>query len=134
VIHERRHVVARHCPGLTRSDAGGSLYAALTRRCRLTITGADDVIRAVNVSKSQAVLLRVPVGAACLLVIGTGFLNGGQPLWHEETLYRADAYEFRNQLGGMETPRPALGRIRGTQPGQAVTTPSIRRPRRGSAR
>ena len=112
VIYERRHVVARHCPGMTKTDAKGSLYAFWTKKCKLTISGADESIRAVNATKAQATQLDIPANTACLLVIATGFLEGGVPLWHEETLYRSDVYEFRNQLGGVSGPKPALGRMR----------------------
>ena len=112
VIYERRHVVARFCPAMTRTDAKGSLYGFWTSKCRLTISGADESIRAVNASPAQAAALRIPPNTACLMVIAIGFLEGGAPLWHEETLYRSDAYEFRNQLGGVSGPKPAQGRMR----------------------
>jgi GntR family transcriptional regulator len=112
VIYERRHIVARHCPGMTKTDAKGSLYAFWTTKCKLIISGADEAIRAVNATKSQAAQLAIPTNTACLLVIATGFIEGGLPLWHEETLYRSDVYEFRNQLGGVHAPKPALGHIR----------------------
>lgn len=112
VIYERRHVVARHCPGMTKTDAKGSLYAYWTKKCKLTLSGAEESIRAVNATKAQAALLDIPANTACLLVIATGFLEGCTPLWHEETLYRSDVYEFSNQLGGVTGPKPALGRIR----------------------
>lgn len=112
VIYERRHVVARLCPRMTKTAAKGSLYAFWTKTCRLAISGAEESIRAVNATKSQASALGVPANTACLLVIATGFIDGGVPLWHEETLYRSDVYEFRNQLGGIAGPKPALGRIR----------------------
>jgi GntR family transcriptional regulator len=114
VIYERRHVAARHLPAMTRTDAKGSLYAFWTTKCKLAISGAAESIRAINATKSQAILLGVSTRSACLLVIGTGFLEGGFPLWHEETLYRSDVYEFRNQLGGLSNPKPAQGRIRST--------------------
>lgn len=112
VIYERRHVAARHCPAMTKTDAKGSLYAFWTSKCKLNISGADESIRAVNATKSQAMQLGVTANAACLLVIATGFLDGGVPLWYEETLYRSDVYEFRNQLGGVSSARPAVGRMR----------------------
>lgn len=112
VIYERRHVSARFCTGMTKADAKGSLYDFWTTRCGLTISGADESIRAVNTSATQAAALGIKPNAACLLVIATGFLEGGIPLWYEETLYRSDAYEFRNQLGGVSGPKPAQGRMR----------------------
>ena len=112
VIFERRHVVVRHCPGMTKTDAKGSLYAFWTSLCKLGISGAAESIRAVNATKAQAAHLKVPARTACLLVIATGFLRDGVPLWHEETLYRSDVYEFRNQLGGVSGPKPAVGQMR----------------------
>ena len=112
VIYERRHIVARFCSGMTKADAKGSLYGFWTTKCRLTISGADESIRAVNASPAQALVLGIKPNTACLLVIATGFMEGGIPLWHEETLYRSDAYEFRNQLGGVSGPKPAQGRMR----------------------
>jgi GntR family transcriptional regulator len=111
VIYERRHVLARHCPGMTKTDAKGSLYACWKEKFRLTISSAEEIIRAVNATKAQAARLQIAPGSACFLIVATGFLEGGAPLWHEETLYRADIYEFRNRIGGGAA--PALGRIRG---------------------
>ena len=112
VIYERRHVVARFCPSMTKTDTKGSLYGFWTTQCKLTISGASESIRAVNAKKVQAVHLKVPTNTACLQVIATGLLASGVPLWYEETLYRSDVYEFRNQLGGVSSPKPAQGRMR----------------------
>lgn len=111
VIFERRYVVARHCPGLTKTAAMSSLYAFWTSQCKLVISGASESIRAVNATKAQAAHLQVPANTACLQVIATGLLEGGVPLWYEATLYRNDVYEFRNQLGGVNAPKAAQGRI-----------------------
>jgi len=115
VIYERRYVAAQHCSAMNKTDAKGSLYAFWTTRCKLILSGADECIRAVNATKSQAVHLGVATHSACLLVVATGFLEGGVPLWHEETLYRSDVYEFRNQLGGVARPKPAQGWIRSSE-------------------
>lgn len=112
VIYERRHIVASLCPRLTKTDAKGSLYAFWTQKCGLSIAGASEVIRAVNADKTQSAHLGLREGAACLQVTATGHLADGRALWHEETLYRSDVYEFRNQLGGLTTPKPAVGAMR----------------------
>lgn len=112
VIHERRHVRERPGGPMTRADAAGSLYAFWTDKLGLTISGAEESIRAVNANKAKAAILGIPVNTACLLVIATGFIEGRIPLWYEETLYRSDVYEFRNHLGGLSTPRPAMGLLR----------------------
>jgi GntR family transcriptional regulator len=111
VIVERRHVVAGFCPGLKASALRGSLYEIWTDQYKLDIAGADQSIRAVRVSGRDARLLKVRPGAAGLLVTSTGYLSGGVPLWWERTLYRGDAYEFRNRLGPLLTAHPAAGAL-----------------------
>lgn len=113
VILERRFVVASLCPGLRKQDVAGSLYALWTRRFRLEIAGADQTIRALSLRGREAQLLRVPSGAAGLVVHSTGWLRDQRPLWWERTLYRGDAYAFRNRLGPIQTSRPASGAFLG---------------------
>lgn len=112
VIYERRHVVASLCPEMTRTDAKHSLYACWTDKCGLAVTGADETIRAVNASKTEAALLQVPANTACFKITATGHVNGDTPLWHEETLYRADVYEFRNRISGLSGNHAAIGEIK----------------------
>jgi GntR family transcriptional regulator len=73
VILERRFVAAECCPNLAHDDLTGSLYAAWTERHGLKLTGADEVIRAVNLHARGAELLGVPVGSAALVVEATGY-------------------------------------------------------------
>lgn len=111
VILERRHVLTRHCPGLIAHDVSGSLYALWTKRYRLDIGGAEQSIQAVNLSAADAKHLGVPPRTAALRVTATGFLASKEPLWHEQTTYRSDAYEFHTYLGGLSASRPAVGRF-----------------------
>lgn len=111
VIYERRYVVKRYCPKLTRGRAEGSLYRLWTDLYGLSIAGADESIRAVIIPDDIAQLMDVNVGNAGFLVRAIGYLDGERPLWSEETLYRGDAYEFHNRLGGIESPRPAMGQL-----------------------
>ncbi len=111
VILERRHVSAALCPDLNADDAAGSIYDAWTRRLGLTIEGADQSVRAINIAGSDATALKVRDGAAGLLVTSLGYLEGHRPLWFELTLYRGDAYEFHNRLGGVQPPGKPLGRF-----------------------
>ncbi len=112
VILERRWVAASLCPGLERADLAGSLYALWTGRYRLSLGGADQSIRAVALAREEARLLGDRPRAAALLVVSTGRLADGRALWFERTLYRGDAYEFQNRLGGLRAARPALGALR----------------------
>jgi GntR family transcriptional regulator len=111
VILERRHVVAAACPELTTEDATGSIYEAWTRRYGLTVEGAGQSVRAINIASADAHTLKVRDGAAGLLVTSVGYLEGHRPLWYEQTLYRGDAYEFHNRLGGIQPPGQPLGRF-----------------------
>lgn len=109
VILERRYFSMRHAKELTRESLSGSLYAYWSEVCGHTITGADQVIRAENLSGQDAESLRAPAGSAVLLVIATGYVDNDQPLWFERTLYRSDAYEFHTSLGAWRTSRPTIG-------------------------
>lgn len=111
MILEKRYVVARYCQGLTRKDLGGSLYRTWQQKFGLQLSGAHQAIRAVSIHGSEAELLKVPQGAAGLLILSVGFLEDGAPLWYEQTLYRGDMYEFRNQLAGVQPPEYAVGRF-----------------------
>jgi GntR family transcriptional regulator len=111
VTLEHRHVVARYCPGLSKAELEGSLYAAWTDLYKLEITGADQTIRAVCLTGVDAQRLGVRSGAPALRVMSVGYLSGGIPLWWERTLYRGDAYEFHNRLGPIQTARPAAGTL-----------------------
>ena len=51
----------------------------------------------------------VPEGESCLLILPTGFIQNEAPLWTEKTLYRGDAYEFRNRIGPVEDETPSSG-------------------------
>jgi GntR family transcriptional regulator len=111
VILERRYIVAEYCPGLTKADLSGSLYAIWTERYRLAIEGADERIRGVNLRGAEARALGVRNGAAGLLVSSVGYLGGQKPLWYERTLYRGDSYEFHNLLGGIDKAARSQGRF-----------------------
>ena len=111
VILERRHIVARFCPMMRETDVRGSLYAMWTDKFHLAIDGAEQAISAVNVGRGEGRLLGVRAGSAGLLVTATGFVAGETPLWHERTLYRADAYAFHTRLSAEHFSRPAVGRF-----------------------
>jgi len=123
VIYERRHIVAEYCPDLTEADLGGSLYTVWTGRYGLTIEEADERVQAVNLRGAEAQALQVRNGAAGLRVSSVGYISGHRPLWFESTLYRGDAYEFRNRLGGIQSASHARGMFLypgGSAPGATV--------------
>ncbi len=113
-------MVAKYCPGLTETDAAGSIYAVWLQRYQLPIEFADESIRAVNIRGSDARALQVRDGEAGMLVTSVGYLTVRRPLWYERTLYRGAAYEFQNRLTGIA--------IRGDLPGQASSWTPAKRP------
>lgn len=112
VILEHRYVVHQHCPRLTKSQAQGSLYRAWTQTHKLAIAGADEIIRAVLLTASEARQLKVAARSPALEVISVGFLENNAPLWWERTLYRGDRYEFHSRLGQIQSATPARGMLR----------------------
>lgn len=111
VIYERRYVIAKHCPSISKAQIKGSLYKLWTEERGLKISGAEEVIRAVNLKSDEASILQLPQRTACLQVESTGYIGQNQPLWWEDTLYRSDTYEFKNRLGGVHSTKPAVGRL-----------------------
>jgi GntR family transcriptional regulator len=112
VILEHRYVVQRHCPKLTKSQAEGSLYRAWTETHGLKIAGANEVIRAVLLSSSEAKHLQTCAKSPALEVVSVGYLVDDAPLWWERTLYRGDQYEFHSRLGPIQSATPARGKLR----------------------
>lgn len=114
VILEHRYVIRRRCPRLTKSQAEGSLYRAWTKTHGLNITGADEIIRAVPLTASEAQYLKIAAGSPALEVTAVGRLDDNSPLWWERTLYRGDQYEFHCRLGPIQSATPARGKLRET--------------------
>lgn len=112
VIFEHRYIVHKHCPKLTKSQAESSLYRAWTETHGLKIGGANDIIRAVLLTATEAQHLQTTSRSPALEVVSVGFLENDLPLWWERTLYRGDQYEFHSRLGGIQSATPARGRLR----------------------
>ncbi len=112
VILEHRYLVHSFCPKLTRTQAAGSLYQALTGPHGIEIAGADEVIRAVLLSRGEASLLEVSSRSPAFEVTAVGYTRDARPLWWERTLYRGDQYEFHSRLGPVRSATPARGQLR----------------------
>ncbi len=112
VILEHRYVVHRYCPRLTKSQVEGSLYRAWTDTHSIPIAGADETIRAVLLTETEAKHLRAPLRSPALEVSAVGFIENNSPLWWERTLYRGDHYEFQSHLGPIRSATPAKGVLR----------------------
>ncbi|NOZ21663.1 MAG: GntR family transcriptional regulator [Planctomycetes bacterium] len=98
MILERRYVAARFCPNVTKAELEGSLYHLWAERYKLEVFAAEQTIRAIAVPGADAKLLDVAAGSPGMLVSCVGLLRGEVALWHENTLYRADWYEFHSRF------------------------------------
>ncbi len=94
MILERRYIVSRFCPGLTREALAGSLFAEL-QTYGLRVVGSDEAIQAVIIKGDDARLLKLSDEGAGFLVTTIGYLDGDVPLWWERTLHRPDGFELR---------------------------------------
>jgi len=112
VIFEHRFVVKEYCTKLTKRQAEGSLYQTWTGPHNLNIAGAEEVIRAVTLSKKEADYLEVKRASPAFEVIAVGFLEDDSPLWWERTLYHGEHYEFHSRLGPIQSATPARGKLR----------------------
>jgi len=112
VILEHRYIVHKYCPKLTKSQAEGSLYRTWTETHGLKIGGANELIRAVLLTATEAQHLQTTSRSPALEVVSVGFLEKDLTLWWERTLYRGDQYEFHSRLGGIQSATPARGRLR----------------------
>lgn len=122
VILERRHVPAAVCPRLTARKLEGSFYSLLTDSYGVEIVSAEEQIRAVNLSRTEAGMLQVTEGAAALQLTATGFSR--IPLWHEVTLYLGSHYEFLNSIGNLGRGQAARMGIRNARIIRNGTSPT----------
>ena len=74
-----------------------SLYSVL-REAGLAPIRAVQRITAVNLSSSEAALLKLAEGAAALRIDRTGYLPSGRPIEFTRGLYRSDLYDFVAEL------------------------------------
>ena len=95
MMFEQRFIVARYCPGLEEGSLSGSIYDLFQGRYGLTISGADERIRATIIDARASELLGIEEGLAAFKVSSIGYIDEDIPLWWEETIHRPAAFEFR---------------------------------------
>lgn len=98
-ILERRYLVEKYCPGINKSDLEGSVFSLLADKYNLKIIGADQIIKSVLISNKDLEFLKTNETEAGFQVSAIGYIEGGIPLWSENTLFRGVKYEFRNVIG-----------------------------------
>lgn len=81
-------------PGLADRLGNESLYRVLERDYALTLSHADQSVRATVLEPRAAELLQVPAFSPALLVIRTLYDARGRAIEHTESAYRADRYQY----------------------------------------
>jgi GntR family transcriptional regulator len=98
MILEHRYIVADYCPDLFEQSLKDSLYRLFTDKYDLNITGMDETISAVSITREEAELLEIEEGKAGFLVTSVGYIDEHIPLWWERTIHKPDAFEYRCQV------------------------------------
>lgn len=81
-----------------RRDFSGSLYQLIERECGVTITVADQEIRAADASPEEARLLRLRPGSSVLVMERLAFTTESRPLELVRAVYRPDRYKYSIRL------------------------------------
>ena len=100
LILEHRWVRESLAPGLTREDVAASFYRALEEKYGLPMTGERHTVSAVLLDPATTALFQETGPLVALRVEGTGFVQGGIPLWYQQLYYRGDRYQLHNETRG----------------------------------
>lgn len=87
------------CPDLSEEHLKGSLYKYLSSSYGFEFQSASQVLRAVSLSPSDAILLDENPGSPALFVTGITYLKSGKPFELENTVYNSEAMEFLIEIG-----------------------------------
>jgi len=98
VALEEVFIPARTCPGLKRADLKKSLYGLITEGYGIRIGSVDCAMTALHPSPAQQELLNIPRNAPVLKVDSLYYGTGGDPLYFEHAMYRADMYEYNIRI------------------------------------
>lgn len=131
VCLELAHLPTRLEPALGTSDLEGSLYLSL-RRAGIEVTSGTRRVRAVTLTRREAMLLELPAAAPALEVHHLIRDQGRRPIEYARSLYRPDRYELVTELSRQHD--IYLGRLAG-EPHQeesmadnAYTSPALPKP------
>lgn len=108
---EERYIVEKYCPGLSKHSLEGSLYSLLDREYGIQLTGSDETIQAIVISRREAEILQVDEELAGFRVTSIGYIKDKIPLWWEQTTHRPDGIEFRCQVRPHHTERKLRERL-----------------------
>ena len=97
---EESYFVHRYCPGfLTRHDySQNSLREAMAQDYGIRWSSAKQIIRAVNATRDQADILRVPAKSALLEIERVTYDEQYRPVEFLRIFYRGDRYSLYNEL------------------------------------
>lgn len=91
---ETRYIRVDLCPDIAKHDLSASLWKVFEYTYGLKPYRHSQSLRIVNASEAAASLLTIAPGSPIFFVKGVTYLRDGTAIECEESLYRADKYEF----------------------------------------
>lgn len=92
---------------LLEADLSGSL-SELMSRVGARVERSEDSVEAVLATGEEARLLNVPEGSPLVLIRGTAYSSGNEPIRYTEALYPGGRWQFSLQISGEADLRPQL--------------------------
>lgn len=92
---------------LLEADLSGSL-AQLMARVGVRVERSDDSVEAVLATGEEARLLDVPEGSPLVLIRGTAYSAGNEPVRYTEAIYPGGRWQFSLEVSGDQDLRPQL--------------------------
>lgn len=95
----RSHIPARLVPGLEKKPLiNNSLSTTLRKEYQLTPLRVEDYLEAVRATQAESALLKCNHDTPLILIEGTSYLPGGEPLEYSCTLWAGDSVRFHLPL------------------------------------
>lgn len=91
---EEVFIPEKFCPGLEKFDLTTSLYKLLRENYLHIIRYVDNVIEASKPLGTEKELLKISGGTPVLRISGTYFVENGEKLFYEKSVYRSDEYKY----------------------------------------
>ncbi|PTX58491.1 GntR family transcriptional regulator [Melghirimyces profundicolus] len=95
---ETTFLPVRLVPGLTETQAYGSIYEYIENQLGLKIEHATQTLEASVARERESEVLQIKKGSPVLLIERTSYLSDQRPLELVKSVYRGDRYKFNVQL------------------------------------
>lgn len=104
---DRRFIRSSLSPDLGEEDLRGSLICYWTETQFLSIGSIEQLISAVSLTEPEAEVLECSPGECALRLQSVGFLENGEALWYEDSLFPGNQYLIKNRVDNLSGFLPA---------------------------